>query len=360
MMKFAKLVLVSALFAAQVASAADDMSPQLRTKAQQAVDSGLTFLKTRQSANGSVLNSVGLTALSLRVMLENPRGVADADKPAVERYAQFIVSKVNPDGSICEYPHDESYNTAVAITALAATKNPKYAPVIAGGQKFILKAQVGESRGFAPVDNWYGGMGYGGDERPDVSNLHIALEALRATALDPKDPVWQKALIFAARMQNRSESSDQKWAGNDGGFVYSPAMNPSEMGGGTHSYGSMTAAGMLSLLYAGTEKTDPRVQAARHWLATNFTLDSNPGTNSKNTLFYFYAALGKVMYAYGEKEFVDNSGQRINWRNALSDRLIKVQEADGSWVNKDSKVWWEDKPELASAWALIALEHVLK
>lgn len=210
------------------------------------------------------------------------------------------------------------------------------------------------------MDNWYGGMGYGGDERPDVSNLHIALESLRETALDPKDPVWQKALIFAARMQNRSESSDQKWAGNDGGFVYSPALNPPEMGGGTNSYGSVTAAGMLSLLFAGAEKTDPRVQAARRWLATNFTLDTNPGTNSKTTLFYFYAAFAKVMYAYGEKEFIDSKGQRINWRNELADKLIKLQGPDGSWVNKDSKLWWEDRPELASAWGLIALEHVLK
>jgi squalene-hopene/tetraprenyl-beta-curcumene cyclase len=211
-----------------------------------------------------------------------------------------------------------------------------------------------------PVDNWYGGLGYGGDERPDMSNLYIALESLRATSLDPKDPVWQKALIFVNRMQNRSESNDQKYAGNDGGFLYSPAYNPPEYGGGTKSYGTVTAAGLISLLYVGVDKTDPRVQAAYKWLTANYTLDNNPGTNTKGGLFYFYHALAKVSYLYGEKEFVDGRGQRHNWRNELAERLIVLENADGSWINKDSALWWEDKPELASAWSVIALEQMLK
>ncbi len=66
------------------------------------------------------------------------------------------------------------------------------------------------------------------------------------------------------------------------------------------------------------------------------------------------------MDAYGEKEFVDGRGQRHNWRNELSERLIALQNPDGSWVNRDSNAWWEDKPELATAWAVIALERSLK
>jgi squalene-hopene/tetraprenyl-beta-curcumene cyclase len=353
-------VMTGLVLATPAAGAADDMNPQTRAKAQQAIDAGLKFLKSKQGANGSVWNSVGLTSLSLRAILDNPRGVADADKAAIERYAAFIASKANPDGSIVEIAHDQSYNTAVAITALAATKDPKYAPVIANGQKYITKHQVAEDRGFMPVDNWYGGLGYGGDERPDISNVYIALDALRATSLDPKDPVWQKALIFVNRMQNRSESNDQKYAGNDGGFLYSPAYNPPEYGGGTKSYGTVTAAGLISLLFVGVEKSDPRVQDAYKWLTVNYTLDSNPGTNTKGGLFYFYNALAKVMSAYGEKEFVDGRGQRHNWRNELAERLIQLQNPDGSWVNKESALWWEDKPELASAWSVIALEYMLK
>jgi squalene-hopene/tetraprenyl-beta-curcumene cyclase len=361
MLKPIHAALIATLFALHGVNAAPtDMSPQLRARAQQSVDAGVKYLVTRQAPNGSVLNSAGLTALSLTAILQNPVGASKVDQATIDRYAAFIVSKSNPDGSIVERAHDQSYNTAVSIVALAATKNPKYASVVAAGQKYIAGVQIAESRGFAPVDSWYGGMGYGGDERPDMSNLYIAVEAMRATAYDPKDPIWQKALIFASRMQNRSESNDQKWAGNDGGFAYSPGMNPPEMGGGTKSYASVTAAGLYGLLLIGVEKSDPRVQAAYKWLTANYTLDLNFGTNTKNTLFYYYCAFAKVMDAYGEKEFVDNRGQRHNWRNELVERLIALQAADGSWVNHDSNEWWEDKPELASAWSVIALEHALK
>ena len=71
--------------------AADDMNAQTRAKAQQAVDAGLTFLKSRQAPNGSIADSVGLTALTLRAILENPRGVSDADKAAIESDRKSVV-----------------------------------------------------------------------------------------------------------------------------------------------------------------------------------------------------------------------------------------------------------------------------
>ena len=336
------------------------MSAPVRAKAQAAVDSGVKFLLSKQGPNGSLLNSVGLTALSLTSILQNPAGSANVDKAVIDQYTKFLAANVNPDGSIVERAHDESYNTAVSIVALASTKDPKFAPIIAGGQKYIAGTQMTEARGFTAPNPWYGGIGYGGDRRPDMSNFYVALEAMRATAYDPKDPIWQKALTFATRMQNRSESNDQKWAGNDGGFAYAPGVNLPKMGGGTKSYASMTTAGLYSLLLIGVDKSDPRVQAAYKWLTTNYTLDINFGTESKSALYYYYCAFAKVMNAYGEKEFVDGKGQRHNWRNELAERLIALQNPDGSWVNQDSKDWWEDKPELVTSWALQALEHAMK
>jgi squalene-hopene/tetraprenyl-beta-curcumene cyclase len=66
------------------------------------------------------------------------------------------------------------------------------------------------------------------------------------------------------------------------------------------------------------------------------------------------------MAAYGEDEFVDGKGQKRNWRNELAQKLVSLQQPDGSWVNKDSNKWWEDKPQLVTAWSVIALEHALK
>jgi squalene-hopene/tetraprenyl-beta-curcumene cyclase len=307
-----------------------------------------------------VLKSVGITALALRAFLESPEKYSEADGAFITRQVDYLVANARPDGSISSTLQSTAYNTAVALNALAATKNPKYDAVIAAARTFLVHHQVDEEEGYKPDHPYYGGIGYGGGERPDLSNTYLVLEGLKATSTNPKDPVWQKALQFVNRSQNRSESNDQAFAANDGGFVYRPGSNPPEYENGTSSYGGMTAAGLLSLLFAGVDKTDPRVQAAYKWMTANYTLDINPGTSKKHGLFYFYNAFAKVMAAYGEDAFTDGKGQKHNWRNELATKLLALQAADGSWANADSNAWWEDRPQLVTAWSVIALEHVLK
>ncbi len=348
------------VLAAPSTRAAEAMDPQLRQRAVRAVAGGLHYLRGQQAADGSVLKSVGITALSLRAFLESPEKYIESDGPFVTRQVEFLLANVKSDGSISASLQSTAYNTAVALNALAATKNPKYDPVIAAARKFLLGHQVDEDEGYKPDHPYYGGIGYGGGERPDLSNVYIVLEGLKATSTDPKDPVWQKALVFVNRTQNRSESNDQKWAANDGGFAYRPGSNPPEYENGTSSYGGMTAAGLLSLLFAGADKNDPRVQAAYKWMTANYTLELNPGTTKKHGLYYFYNAFAKVMSAYGEDTFTDGNGQKHNWRNELAQKLLSLQAPDGSWSNRDSNAWWEDRPQLVTAWSVIALEHVLK
>jgi len=360
MRKFALLTLAAALALAPTAQAAEKMDPQLKEKARRAIDGGLHYLRGQQAENGSLSGSVGITALALRGFLESHRGYNESDGAFITRQVDFLLSKVNDDGSISESQQNRSYNTAVALVALAATKNPKYADVIANGQKFLKGHQIDEGEGYQRDHRYYGGIGYGGDERPDMSNLYLAIEGLKATATDPKDPVWEKALVFVSRSQNRSESNDQAWAANDGGFVYMPGWNPPEFGGKTDSYGGMTAAGLISLLFAGVDRNDPRIQAAYKWMTENYTLETNPGTDAKHGLFYFYNAFAKVMAAYGDDTFVDGKGQTRNWRNDLAQKLLSLQAADGSWVNPDSNRWWENNPQLVTAWSVIALEQVVR
>jgi len=354
------LAVPAGLVFAAAAHAADAMDPQLRNRCRRAVAGGLHYLRGQQAPDGSVLKSVGITALSLRAFLESPEKYSESDGPFITRQVEFILANVRADGSISTSLQSTAYNTAVALNALAATKNPKYDAVIAGARKYLLSHQADEGEGYTPDHAFYGGIGYGGGERPDMSNVYIVLEGLKATSTDPKDPVWQKALVFVNRSQNRTESNDQKWAANDGGFAYRPGSNPSEYENGTGSYGGMTAAGLLSLLFAGTDKNDPRVQAAYKWMTANYTLEANPGTNKKHGLFYFYNAFAKVMWIYGEDTFTDGNGQKRNWRNELAQKLLSLQAPDGSWSNRDSNAWWEDRPQLVTAWSVIALEHVLK
>ena len=349
-----------AVLAAPSVHAADAMDPELRRKAKRAVAGGLHYLRGQQAPDGSVLKSVGITALALRAFLESPEKYNEADGAFITRQVDYLLANAKSDGSISASLQSTAYNTAVAMSALAATKNPKHDAVIAAARKFLIGHQIDEEEGYKTDHVYYGGIGYGGGERPDLSNLYMSLEGLKSTSSDPKDPVWQKALTFVNRSQNRSESNDQKWAANDGGFTYRPGTNPPEYDNGTSSYGGMTAAGLLSLLFAGVDKTDPRVQAAYKWMTANYTLEFNPGTNKKHGLFYFYNAFSKVMAAYGEDTFTDGKGQTHNWRNEIAQKLMSLQSADGSWANADSKAWWEDRPQLVTAWSVIALEQALK
>lgn len=351
--------LLLAFLISHAALAADPvMDPAVRSKAEKATDAGLKFLRSTQAEDGSWSKSVGVTALALRAFLESPHGYKESDGDFIARPVKFLLAHVNKDGSISETNQERNYNTAVAVTALQATQNPKYAETIKNAQKFLKGLQLDESQGYKKDDKFYGGLSYGGDEKgPDLSNLYMNIEALKASGVAKDDPMLQKALAFIARCQNRSESNDQAWAANDGGFTYSPGYSPN---GGTSSYGGMTHAGLLSLLFAGADHNDPRVKAAYDWVRAHYTLDENPGAKDNQGLFYYYNVFAKSMYAYGDALIKDTKGGQHNWRNDLTNKLASIQAADGSWVNPFSNRWWEGDKNLATSWSTIALDVAMR
>ena len=336
---------------------AQDMDADLRSRAQRAVDEGLHYLRGQQAEDGSWSDSVGVTALALRGYLESHRGYSEIDGAFITHPVAFILDHINDDGSISETNQNRNYNTAVAMVALQAANNPDYEEILGNAQKFLLGLQIDSEDGYEEDHAYYGGIGYGGDERPDLSNEYMAMEALQATALNPADPVWERALVFISRSQNRSESNDQEWAANDGGFTYMPGYSPN---GGTASYGGMTHAGLISLLFAGIDKNDPRVQAAYDWIRANYTLEENPGSIDNQGLYYYYTTFAKSMAAFGEAEITDTNGNVHNWRNDLANKLLSLQNEDGSWVNEDSPRWWEGDANLITARCVIALNLAVR
>lgn len=349
-------LLLSCAIASNLFAGEASMDPGLKSKAKRATDNGLRYLRETQAENGSWSDSIGITALALQAYLGSHRRYTEEDGPFITRPIEFILSHVKKDGAISESINNRNYNTAVAITALQATGNPAYNEVINNARNFLKGLQLDESKGYKPDHKFYGGIGYGGDERPDLSNSYHAIEALKATSLDPKDPTWEKALVFVSRSQNNSETNDLDWAKNDGGFAYMPEFSPH---GEAVSYGSMTHAGLISLLFAGIDKEDPRVKAAYEWIKANYTLDVNPGAKKNQGLFYYYNAFSKSMRAFGDPEITDSNGVKHNWRNDLASKLLSLQENDGSWVNKDSQRWWEGNKDLVTAWSVIALNNVI-
>ena len=67
-----------------------------------------------------------------------------------------------------------------------------------------------------------------------MSNTQMALDALHDAGLKPDDPAYKAAIKFVSRLQNSSETNDQSWSGNDGGFIYSPGDTAATHGRRVH------------------------------------------------------------------------------------------------------------------------------
>jgi squalene-hopene/tetraprenyl-beta-curcumene cyclase len=175
-------------------------------------------------------------------------------------------------------------------------------------------------------------------------------------------------LAFLSRSQNLpGEHNDQEYAklvtdDDRGGFVYNPVPPTDIMNqrrtpaGGLRSEGGMTYAGLKSFLYAGVSKDDPRVKAAVSWVRRHYTLDENPGMGHDG-LYYYYHVFAKAMDALGEDRFEDAKGIKRDWRKDLFEALKARQKPDGSWSNDKSRAYLENMPELATAFAVLALSY---
>jgi len=347
--------------------------------AQAAIDKGVEFLKKHQQPDGSWQTSPrdppGISALVLRSLVQHPGTGLDA--PAVQKGYQQLLSNQKPDGGIYT-DMLANYNTAIAISSLAAANNPEFKDEIDNAVKFLKGVQVkGDPSNPSVGGASYGSMGSGGgggkEPRADLSNTQMFIEALKDAGLKEDDPAFKDAIQFVSRTQNRSESNDQKWAGEDGGFVYTPAgdgaSNAGEYTGPDgkrmlRSYGLMTYAGLKSMIYAGLTKEDPRVKAAWDWITANWTLDENPGMKfagaDKATagMYYYYHTLATALAAYDQPVITDPKGNRHDWRVEFVQKVASLQKPDGSWIG--DKQWMENNPVLATTFSVLALQAVQK
>ena len=254
---------------------------------------------------------------------------------------------------ISKQPALPNYNTAISVMALSSTANPKkYEKVINKAQGFLKSLQIQDEDSV-----YYGGIGYGSRESVhDLSNLNLAIQALKESGSDD-DEVWNKAIKFLERTQNRSESNDQPWSGNDGGFIYTPdgeSKAGTDEAGSPRSYASMTYAGLLSFIYAKVDKNDDRVKSAVQWIEKHFTVEENYGMGAQG-LYYNYHTMAKALRLYGKETLVDAKGVSHDWYQELAEKLIQVQKSNGSWMNENSR-WMEALPVLATSYAILSLD----
>jgi squalene-hopene/tetraprenyl-beta-curcumene cyclase len=336
------------------------------------VDKAVGFVKSTQKADGSwgtPPQGMGVSGVIVTGLLQV--GVAADDEPAAKGL-KYIESLVNPQAGHIAGPDPrvglQNYVTSVNLMALTTAKrDAQYRGVIGNAAQFLRKLQWDDSEGKDEKSDFYGGAGYDSKSRPDLSNTQFFLDALKASGAGRDDPAIRKAMVFVSRCQNlKSEFNEQAWAGaiNDGSFIYSAAGGGStktsdDANAPLTGYGSMTYAGIKSMIYAGIRKDDPRFQAAIGWIRKNYTLDANPGMPPKlagRGLYYYYHTFAKTMDLLGEDVFVDAAGVKHDWRADLRAALAKRQRADGSWIN-DTDRWMEGDPNLVTGYALMALSH---
>lgn len=330
-----------------------------------AIDAAVAFCKTAQAEDGtwSKAASPGVTGIVLTGLLKSEK--VKADDPTAAKALKFIESMIDAkDGHLAagEKVFHKNYITSVNLTTLKATGLPKYDAVTAAAAAYLKKGQFGAEDGKPPTDPNFGGFGYGPGTRSDLSNTHFVLDGLKTAGTPKDDPAYKRAVVFVSRMQNlKSEFNDQPWAGavNDGSFFYVQPQagakgNPSDPRPG---YGSMTAAGVKSLLQCGVSRDDPRVKKGLEWLAKNYSVDVNPGREAGSGgqgYYYYLLVLAKCFDALGDDEFTDAAGKKHDWRADITRAVVNRQKRDGSWGNEFT-TWMEGDPNLCTGYALQTL-----
>ncbi len=321
------------------------------------------WLDGQQGPGGDFGADYGVTALTAFAMLNGGR---DADHPVVARALAAVLAEAREDGSFSEgtYVH---YYTSLAVMALSAEGGEDNEPLVRAGADMLVREQCdGDEENFE--EWWRGGIGYGGDGRPDMSNTQFAMMALMAaqdaypTSVIVPAETWQQLLLFLHRSQNLPGVNDLDWGDDesdpnfaDGGFVYFPGRSNA---GGLISYGSMTAAGLWGLLTAGETTDDPASWAALSWLGENFDVSENPGLFA--TAYYYYTwTLARALRTAGAPALESPSGELLAWAVELADEMLDRQSPDGSWLNEGSSAYWEDDPVVATSFALLGVEALM-
>ncbi|MBL9128520.1 MAG: hypothetical protein JNL97_12775, partial [Verrucomicrobiales bacterium] len=269
--------------------------------------------------------------------------------------------------------------TALSLVALTTAEDPRFLPVIRGARAYLASTQIdfGEpGRRDTPFD---GGVGYGSKyQHSDMNNTFTAIEAMRwsESALPKDEPAgappradldWAAVVHFLRNCQNLPESNPDERVSrspNDrGGFFYYPghSMAGAETNAATgrialRSYGSISYAGLLSYIYARVDKGDPKVVAVVDWLEKHYSLDENPGMGRQG-YFYYLHLMTKALTAARLETLKLQDGSEVAWRRAVANRLLALQQPDGSWVNEQPR-WWESDRVLVTAYVLMSLQLI--
>ena len=372
----------------------DKKTQEIKRKLEDSYTKATDWLTKTQNEKGywgmktpaGEVSSMGFTCLASIALINAPASIKEKNKKSITKAVDFIVSSQNKDGSFSESAGMlKTYCTALAVQVLCAQDAKTYKKQIDSAQTWLKSAQTVEGL-------FEGGSGYG-DKEPDkqggvktsqaadLSNTGFTAEAMHMSNLSKDDEYWKKMVAFVQKCQNNSETNtDKKWidllkskgfkVGDDGGSFYNPDPDNSKAettdekdGKVIASYGAMTYHTIKCYLYAGLEKTDPRVKAAIDWVRKNYTVNYHPGFPFEETtvaaskrkqnmgLYYYYMVMARALDAFGENPFETADKKKHNWAQEITEKLLGMQKEDGTWINENPK-WYEGDKLLVTSYVL--------
>ena len=241
-----------------------------------AIDSVVRYLLSSQNADGGWGEVPRYPkGVSCLVTLSLLNAGLPPERPEMQRALNYIT----------QHPLGMTYSVSLQTMAMCESNPNAYAAKIARNAKWLIEAQRDD-----------GGWDYDiKKQQSDPSNSQYALlalhEAQRSGVAFPKDS-WIK--VFS-----RAENYWRTIQNQDGSFPYR----------GAGSLGSMTCAGIASLIITGAQLDDleastngqtisccgknrgtqDAIEKALNWMARNFKTSRNPGTQNNYQMYYLYA-----------------------------------------------------------------------
>jgi len=361
--------------------------PRPSTVAGRIVANGCDFLLESQSPDGGwhsemhglMSSGQATTAFVFFALLSAPDSLCAVPKTVREEAIGFIRSHTGENGAlgladpdVLDFPN---YATSYAVMVLRKNGDPADEGLIRRMADYLVSQQFNENRGVTFKHPAYGGWGFGETVFPagsvghvDLSHTRRVVQAVRVAGHSNEETYRQATAFLQLHQKVPSDARVQAVLGDsadaayDGGFFASsaiPVVNKSTLVAireGTAiftSYATATADGLLALLAAGHDQTDPHVVDAYRWLESHSQLAypdgipvDHPSQWGQVMFFYHLMVRGEVYRA------MHTEGP---WRNAIADLLADRQRDDGSFSNPNGAPNKEDDPLLATAMVLIAL-----
>lgn len=329
-------VVLGSFLAVAVASAAPEDDAKLRERVLRAIDRGREYLISQQANDGSWSANLGVaefrngtTGLAILALLNT--GMKE-DDPAIAKGLRYL--RGLRDDELESTSRQKPYELSLMLQALAAVKGKDRGRIAKLAELLISYQKTNGGWRYDPPSG-------PGDTDWDNSVNQFALLGLREAAMSGY-PVDQKVWLRAQELflQNQLGGADSP-GGNGWSYV---------SGGGEGAYGSMTVAGLASLVITSSmlqqdenvgkdgrinccEPTgDPRVskaiKSAERWLGTNFSVHDNPGRPGYFFLYYLYGLeragrFGGIRF-FGEADW---------YREGATFLVTAQNQRTGSWAS---------------------------